>query len=135
MLEELDCEGSVITIDAMGCQKAIVEKIAAKKADYLIALKGNQGGFCQQISEYVGKNKTQLLSYTQRNKDHIRGENRVIYVAEKPSWLDTEADWKNLNTLVLVEYTRIANDKETVHRRLYISSLTGKFPEYYAHLI
>lgn len=135
LLDELDCEGSVITIDAMGCQKAIVEKIVEKKADYLIALKGNQGDFCQQISEHVEKNKTQLPSYKQRNKDHSRGERRVIYVAEKPSWLDTESDWKNLNTLVLVEYTRITNDKETVHRRLYISSLTGKSPEYYAHLI
>lgn len=135
LLEELDCEGGIITIDAMGCQKAIVEKIIEKKADYLIALKENQGALFEEINEYVEKNKTQLPYYQRINKDHGRGEKRVIYLAKKPSWLDAEAEWKNLDTLVLVESTRFVNNKETVHRRLYISSLADSNPERYAGLI
>ena len=135
LLEELDCAGGIITIDAMGCQKAVVKKIVEKKADYIIALKENQGGFFEEINEYVGKNNTQLPYARQLDKDHGRGEKRAVYVAKKPNWLDTEADWENLNTIILVESTRVTNTKKTVHRRLYISSVTDDNPERYAALI
>ena len=135
LLDQLDCAGAVITIDAMGCQKAIVEKIVEKKADYVIALKGNHGGLFEEINEYVGKNRAHLPCCQWLNKDHGRGEKRTVYVAKKPNWLDAEAEWKNLNTIVLVESTRIINNKETIHRRLYISSLTDISPARYAGLI
>ena len=59
----------------------------------------------------------------------------MIYVAEKASYLDTADGWKSLNTLILVESTRLVNDKEIVSKRVYISSLTDKSPERYARLI
>ena len=135
LLDELDCAGAVITIDAMACQKTIVEKIIAKKADYIIALKANQGGLFQQITDYLEKSKPQLVSWQQLNKEHDRGEKRVVYITEKVNYLDTTDEWKNVNTLILVESTRIVNDKEIISKRIYISSLTEKSPERYAHLI
>jgi len=135
LLDELDCAGAIITIDAMACQKAIVEKIIAKKADYIIALKANQGGLFQQINDYLEKNKPQLRGWQQLNKEHGRGEKRVVYVAEKASYLNTTDEWKSLNTLILVESTRLVNDQEIVSKRFYISSLTDKAPERYAQLI
>ena len=135
LLDELDCAGAVITIDAMACQKAIVEKIIAKKADYIIALKANQGGLFQQITDYLEKSKPQLVSWQQLNKEHDRGEKRVVYITEKVNYLDTTDGWKNVNTFILVESTRIVNDKEIISKRIYISSLTDKSPERYAHLI
>ena len=59
----------------------------------------------------------------------------MVYVAEKVNYLDTTDEWKNMNTLILVESTRIVNDKEIISKRIYISSLTDKSPERYAHLI
>ena len=135
LLEDLDCEGGVITIDAIACQKAIVEKIIEKKADYVIALKENQGDLFQQISEYLEKNKQQLPRYEQLNKDRNRGETRAVYVAKKADYLDAADEWKNLNTLVLVESRRILNGKETFHKRIYISSLPDDSPQRYAKLI
>ena len=49
LLKILDLEGCVVTIDAMGCQKEIVKEIAAQSADYVIALKGNQGTLHQEV--------------------------------------------------------------------------------------
>lgn len=135
LVDDLDCEGGIISIDAIGCQKAIVEKIVEKKADYIIALKENQGELFQQINEYFEKNKQHLPSYDQINKDHGRGEKRVVYATKRVDYLDAGDDWKNLNSIILVESTRIVNNKETFHKRIYISSLRDDSPEKYANLI
>lgn len=135
LLEELDCEKGIISIDAMGCQKKIIEKIVEKKADYLIALKENQEALFQQINAYLEKNKSDLPFYQQINKDHGRGEKRVVYLAKRVDYLDATDDWKKLNSLILVESTRIENNKESTHKRIYISSLTDNNPERYANLI
>ena len=135
LLEELDCEGGIITIDAIGCQKAIVEKIIEKKADYVIALKQNQGALFEQISEFMEKNKRLLPRYEQLNKEHNRGEKRTVYVAKRASYLEAAEAWKNIHTLVLVESTRLVNGKTTFSKRLYISSLVDASPEKYARLI
>ncbi len=68
LLDELDCQGGIISIDAIGCQKAIVEKIIEKDADYVIALKENQGELYEQINGYLEKNKPHLPSYQQINR-------------------------------------------------------------------
>lgn len=135
LLENLDCEGGIVSIDAIGCQKVIIEKIVDQKADYIIALKENQGELFQQISEYLEKNKSQLPSCEQINKDHGRGEKRVVYATKRVKYLDAADDWKELNSIILVESTRLINNKETFHKRIYISSLTGHSPEKYANLI
>lgn len=135
LLEDLDCEGGIISIDAIGCQKTIVKKIIEKKADYIIALKENQGELFQQISEYLEKNKPQLPFYEQINKDHGRGEKRVVYATKKVDYLDAADNWEKLNSIILVESTRIVNNKETFHKRIYISSLTDDSPERYANRI
>lgn len=135
LLEQIDCQGSIITIDAIACQKSIVEKIVNQKADYIIALKENQGELFEQIHHYFQKNKASLPSYQQINKDHGRGEKRVVYATNKVDYLEASDEWKNLNSIVLVESTRIVNNKESTHTRIYISSLVNTPPEKYARLI
>ncbi len=135
LLEELDCSGGIITIDAVACQKVIVEKIVEKEADYIIALKGNQGGLFQQVDDYLEKNKHHLPCCRQMDKDHGRGEQRVVYVADRVDYLDAADGWKNLNSVVLVESIRIENNKESTSKRIYISSLANTPPEKYADLI
>ncbi|PKG40840.1 hypothetical protein CXF74_00535 [Psychromonas sp. Urea-02u-13] len=58
MLDLLDIKGSIITIDAMGCQKAITKKIRHKEADYVIAVKGNQEHLHQSIKDFLKFVKT-----------------------------------------------------------------------------
>lgn len=135
LLEALDCQGGIISIDAIGCQKSIVEKIIEKKADYIIALKENQGELFQQINEYLEKYKSKLPFFEQINIDHGRGEKRVVYVTKRVEHLDAADDWTQLNSIVLVESTRIVKGQKSTHKRIYISSLTSSFPEKYAHLI
>jgi predicted transposase YbfD/YdcC len=57
LLDMMAIEGAVVTIDAMGCQRAIAEKIVGKKADYIIALKGNQGTLQEDVKVFAAEQK------------------------------------------------------------------------------
>jgi predicted transposase YbfD/YdcC len=135
LLDQIDCHGGIITIDAIGCQKAIVEKIIDKNADYIIALKKNQGGLYQQIDSYMEQNKLLLPYDEQLTKEHGRGEKRRTYVSTNLEYLELTKDWKGIKSILLVESTRILNGKEATHKRLYISSLSDKTPNKMATLI
>jgi predicted transposase YbfD/YdcC len=52
LLKFLDIQGCIVTIDAMGCQKAIAEQIIAAKGDYVLALKGNQETLYEEVKDY-----------------------------------------------------------------------------------
>ena len=68
-------------------------------------------------------------------KDHERGEKRVVYATKRVDYLDAADNWEKLNSIILVESTRIVNNKESTHERIYISSLTHDCPQKYANLI
>ena len=63
LLDMMAIEGAVVTIDAMGCQRAIAKKIKDKKADYIIALKGNQGTLHEDVTFFVAEQKGRLQGY------------------------------------------------------------------------
>ncbi len=69
LLDMMAIEGAVVTIDAMGCQRAIAEKILAKKADYIIALKGNQGDVARGRRNSSPPSRKPKLSKTLRSVD------------------------------------------------------------------
>ena len=131
LLKILDLEGCIVTIEAMGCQKAIVKQIAAKEADYVISLKGNQGMLHQAIKDYLDwaeRIKFKAIKYdyyaTELEKDHGRIEQRRCWVTEEIDWLKGKEDWQNLKSIVMVEAIREVIGKEkTVERRYFISSL------------
>ena len=58
LLDMMSIEGAVVTIDAMGCQRDIATKIIGKKADYIVALKGNQGALREDVEVFVDEQKT-----------------------------------------------------------------------------
>ena len=68
-------------------------------------------------------------------KDHERGEKRVVYATKRVDYLDAADNWEKLNSIILVESTRIVNNKKSTHKRIYISSLTDDYPQKYAKLI
>lgn len=128
LLETLYIEGQIVTIDAMGCQKAIAKKIREKKADYVLALKGNQGQLHEDIALYFQKNHhlQECDQYEEIDKGHGRCEMRRCYVASQIHWLDNRQEWDGLKSIVAVESICFMNQKETREVRYFISSLPAK---------
>jgi predicted transposase YbfD/YdcC len=127
LLALLDIKGCIITIDAMGCQTAIAEKITAKGADYVLALKGNQSNLSDQVKHLFAQHTLpQLKQATHQEIDtgHGRNEKRVCRQIEiNQKWLPESQRWPKLNTIIEISATREIGDKTTTEKRYYISSL------------
>src|ERR1700688_2942529 len=86
LLDMLAVEGAIVTIDAMGCQRDIAQKIIDKKADYVLALKGNQGSLRQDVEVFVAEQKAAGFKDTRISRDetidgdHGRIETRTTTV-------------------------------------------------------
>jgi predicted transposase YbfD/YdcC len=123
LLELLVIKGYLITIDAMGCQLKIAEKIVDREADYLLAVKDNQGVLLEDIREAF-ESTAPKDSYKQSNVGHGRVETRSTSVLEDLDWICRKEKWKNLATLIKVECTRYNKKtrKEETSESYYISS-------------
>ena len=129
LLDKLDCKDSIISIDAIACQKEIVAKIVDKQADYVIALKKNQKVLYQQAEQELLRQKSQLPYYVSRDLGHGRAEKRTIYVLENLSFIDSLEEWENVNSIILVERLTQRDGKEIRNNSLFISSLKENSPE------
>ena len=130
LLDLLEIKGCIITIDAMGCQKKIVTKIIKeKKADYVIALKGNQGtlhGDIKLFFEGALKDNFDGIDfdfYKTVDGDHGRIETRECYIVSDIDWLDGKKNWENLNTIGMVISERDTGDKISKEARYFICSI------------
>jgi len=130
LLELLELKGCIVTIDAMGCQKAIVEKIVEKGADYVISLKGNQGNLHADVRDFLdwaerdrGPDKPELRHTETTDGDHGRIETRRYWVSDDIDWLEKLSDWKGLRSVAMVESERTVNGETSRERRYFISSL------------
>ena len=130
LLEVLDIEGTIVTIDAMGCQTGIAEKIVEKKANYVLALKGNQGMMADEVGNYFTQaeaaNFEGISSDAVGSKDagHGRVEEREVYVVDELDWLPQKDEWKNLKSIVMVVSKRLLPDQPpSIEKRYYLSSL------------
>jgi predicted transposase YbfD/YdcC len=129
LLSCIDCKGSIVTIDAIGCQKAITLKIIEKEADYVIALKGNQEGLLSTVQDYIQKQKPVLASVKSHDKAHGRGEIRQVYVTNCPTHIIEAEAFGKLKTLIMTERTRIVQGQTTLESQYYISSIDALTPE------
>ena len=129
LLELLAIEGAIVTIDAMGCQREIAQKIVEKKADYVLALKGNQGTLREDVELFVAEQeavgfKDSKISREQTvDGDHGRIETRTITMIHDVAWLQQRHNWPGLNAVVIVDSVRETGDKVERERRFYITSL------------
>jgi predicted transposase YbfD/YdcC len=132
LLEVLDIAGCVVTIDAMGCQTNIAEKIIQHRADYMLAVKGNQGTLEEDIADlFAGFEQVHWQDVAHKyhktvTKDHARLEIRECWVVSNPeylAYLRHYADWKDLHSLVKITAQRQLNGKTTTKTRYFISSL------------
>jgi predicted transposase YbfD/YdcC len=131
LLKLIDVAGAVVTIDAMGCQKEIAEKIVAGGGDYVLALKDNHPTlanevsalFCEGLENDFADVKHQ--AHTTQEEGHGRVEGRHYHQVEVPQDLrERHPDWKNLRTLGMVFSERQVGDAEaSCETRFYLSSL------------
>jgi predicted transposase YbfD/YdcC len=122
ILDLLEIKGSIITIDAMGTQRAIAEKIIENGGDYILAVKGNQGSLAEEIHTTCTRNRP-LFDSCVVEKGHGRIETRRCEVFEKGLIVDFENRWKNLTTVIKITSTRELPGKTETQERFYISSL------------
>jgi predicted transposase YbfD/YdcC len=118
-----------VTIDAMGCQRDIAQKILDKKADYVLALKGNQGSLRRDVELFAAEQKatgfadTEISQNTTIDGDHGRIETRTTTVIHDVEWLQDRHDWPGLKAVVMVESSREISGKTDQETRFYITSL------------
>jgi len=124
LLDLLEVEGCVISIDAMGCQKDIAAKIKEEKADYILALKDNQKSLHQSV-----KTSFEQLEVDSKDvwvdKGHGRLEIRSCRVIHNLDLTPMAEDWKGLQSLVQIECSRelLAEGKVEQNTRYYVASL------------
>jgi predicted transposase YbfD/YdcC len=137
LLDALELAGTVVTIDAMGCQRSIAEKIVAKKADYVLAVKENQPLLLDDVKDSFKMLVPEAIS-EQVDCGHGRVETRRCSVLGDLTLLDRAGDWAGLRSLVRIEAERFhkASGKTEREVRYYIASLTadaGRFNELIRH--
>lgn len=129
VLKLVDIRGAIITIDAMGTQTAIAKQIVDGKADYVLALKGNQGSLYQAATDYIEEQmKTDFANvearrHTTTETGHGRTETRTYVQLPAPKTLTGFDRWASLTTLGIVISIIVRDGKETVDIRYFISSL------------
>ena len=129
LLPSLALKGTIVTIDAMGCQRAIARTIVTQGGDYLLSVKDNQPKLHEAIQEYFAiaqaegfRNLEVDLSET-LDKGHGRLETRRCTVVGAPAYLEELAPWKNVRALVKIEARRELGDKVETETRYAITSL------------
>jgi len=125
LLDEINVKGHIITTDAMGCQTEIVKKIRKKGADYVLALKGNQGNLQDDVKLYFDDPEfLSKCSYTKTVEKARSGiERREYWQTEDILWLSQKKDWSGLKSIAMTRNTITKNDATTIETRYFISSL------------
>jgi predicted transposase YbfD/YdcC len=145
LLEQIAIGGCIITIDAMGCQYEIADKIVKKGADYMFSLKGNQETLHEEVKEYwdmLDFNKPaaeasgiKFHSTSRYEEKHGRKETRDYAVSDDVQWLVKQfPQWKSVKSIGAVESTRDMGNGEKTERRYFISSLDAD-EKLFAHAV
>ena len=146
LIEVLALSGQIITLDAMGTHTHIAEAIIEKKADYILALKGNQGNLHKEAQDQfhfairnLDLQHSEGWSHDQRiEKSNGRIVTRSVTVNHRLDWMDTEirGKWRNLRSLIHVETQTTQLDSDEIRRevRYYISSLDEPASAFQSHI-
>jgi predicted transposase YbfD/YdcC len=137
LLDLVDIQGDVVTIDAMGCQTAIAEKIREKHGEYILAVKENQPALCQDIRDYFEyldeetcRDRAADQWTGELEKDHGRIERRSVATVTALDWLASREHWPDLTTLIRYRGERTVGGARTVTDHYYISSMTASAQEF-----
>lgn len=132
LLEALSIKDTIVTIDAMGCQRDIAEKIREKDADYILAVKGNQARLYEDIvDEFQVKNR--VVNHKTVDIGHGRIETRVCSCLTNLEHIEGSSDWKDLATIIKIDSTRVFKNSDKPKQsavRYYISSMTAQVEDF-----
>lgn len=129
LLRLVDIKGAIITIDAMGTQKAIAEQIVTAEADYVLALKGNQEALHRGVLEHIAEHlqddfaRVKARQLPREESGHGRREKRTYLHLAVPEALPGKEMWAGLKSIGVVVSECLRGGKETAEVRYYISSL------------
>jgi predicted transposase YbfD/YdcC len=140
LLDALVLKGCIVTLDALGCQTDIAEKIVSQGGDYVLAVKDNQGNLSAAIGDFFAT--AESLNYRSidvqkqvwTEKDHGRLETRRAAFVADVSWMDQamREDWKNLGAVGMIETEQDIKGKVSIERRHFIVSRGVKTVEAFA---
>jgi predicted transposase YbfD/YdcC len=135
LLNVLELKGCIVTLDAMGCQREIAERIIDKGADYILAVKGNQGFLQDDIKEAFAQDES-ASETVQTEVGHGRIEKRTCRVLHDAEWICRRNEWKNLQSLIEItsERTHKASGEKQSEVRYYISSLSADAASFNRHV-
>jgi len=131
LLKLLALKGCIVTIDAMGCQKAIAKQIVEQQGEYVLALKANQGHLYEEVEEFFRQAQEHHFAgssfsyHESEESNHGRIELRRYWTTEVPEGLGNQQAWEKLNLIGMVESERHLNGEVTLEQRYYISSLAN----------
>jgi predicted transposase YbfD/YdcC len=127
LLQKIDVRGGVVTIDAMGAQKAIAEEVIRGQADYVLALKGNHESLHRAVIEHIDERLEGDLEgaeeLTTTDRGHGREEERTYLQLPIPEDLPGRGEWKALKSIGVVTSRRVKGDQESSEVRYYLCSL------------
>lgn len=135
LLDILDITGHIVTIDAMGAQYAIADKIVKAKGDYVLALKGNQGNLEDSVGRFFeseaaehGNEEYRIQHVQKKEKGHGRIETRDYYVTDQIGWMELDDKWSSIKSIGMVKskIESMSTGKTTIETRYFISSLTAE---------
>jgi predicted transposase YbfD/YdcC len=124
LLDLVDVSNAVVTVDAMGAQTKIAEKIIEKEADYCLALKGNHSDLHDDVKYYF-ENQIVGMHVKTTEKGHGRIEKREYFLETDIDWLQQKASWKGLAAIGAVRSTVFENGQTRTETRYFLTSLTG----------
>jgi len=126
LLDALNIKGHIITTDSMGTQREIAKKIRQKRADYVLALKGNQETLFDDVRLYFGDSDFLSKCAYHRTLEKARGcvEKREYWQTDDIAWLSQKGKWTGLKSIAMTRNTIIKNGQETTETRYFISSLS-----------
>jgi len=129
LLKLLEIKGCIVTIDAMGCQRAIAQQIIEQKGDYVLGLKGNQSHLHEAVEDFFNVAcrhdfKGVTHDYLEEiEKDHGRFEIRRYWVSNQLQTLPNVALWEGLNSIGMVERECTQGESHSIERRYFINSI------------
>jgi predicted transposase YbfD/YdcC len=126
LIKQFELKDTIVSIDAMGCQKAIARQIIDKQGEYVFSLKGNHSNLHDQIKLYfedTPNDQTEFDTFESTDGDHGRIETRRYTICSDINWLQGKEQWAGLKTITKVQRERQIKDKTTIETSFYISSL------------
>jgi predicted transposase YbfD/YdcC len=132
LLKMLDLSDSVVTIDAMGCQRDIAKQIVDQQGHYILQVKKNQETLYDRVKETFDELTCRPIPgvpyahHEEVDAGHGRVETRRIWSTEWTEWYPKRTDWAGLRTFACVESLRMVGGESSTDRRYYITDLPGQ---------